>query len=103
MLCWRANRPQGPQLTDYRNLLSMGLVEPVGMQLFVMNIDDPLSATMIGPFNGTSFAPSFLPDDSGLIFSSNMHDPQRGSFQIYTVNLDGTNLKQITTEAEWGR
>ena len=31
-----------------------------------------------------------------------MHDPEGGSFQIYTVNLDGSNLKQITTESEWG-
>lgn len=31
-----------------------------------------------------------------------MHDPEGGSFQLYTVNLDGSNLKQITTEAEWG-
>jgi hypothetical protein len=34
--------------------------------------------------------------------SSNMHDPEGGSFQLYTVKLDGSNLKQITTEAEWG-
>ena len=121
MLCWRANRPQGSQLTDYVHMLELGLVQPVGMQLYYMSIDDPNSIQMIGPFNGTSFAPSFLPviafkfsrflffdcflswqDDSGLIFSSNMHDPEGGSFQLYTVNLDGSNLRQITTEAEWG-
>ena len=67
MICWRANRPQGQALTDYRNRLDLGLVEPVGMQLYVMNIDDPNSARLIGPYNGTSFAPSFLPDDSGLV------------------------------------
>lgn len=102
MLCWRANRPQGQGLTDYLNLLNLGLVAPVGMQLYVMDINDPNSARLIGPFNGTNFAPSFLPDDSGLIFSSNMHDPEGGSFQLYTVNLDGSNLQQITDEATWG-
>lgn len=61
MLCWRANRPQGSQLTDYINMLNLGLVQPVGMQLYYMMIDDPNSVQMIGPFNGTSFAPSFLP------------------------------------------
>ena len=30
----------------------------------------------VGPLNGTNFAPSFLPDDSGIIFSSNMDDPR---------------------------
>ncbi len=61
MLCWRANRPQGSQLTDYVHMLELGLVQPVGMQLYYMSIDDPNSIQMIGPFNGTSFAPSFLP------------------------------------------
>lgn len=102
MLCWRANRPHGADLTSYLNLLNLGLVEPVGMQLFVMDIDDPTSARMIGPLNGTNFAPSFLPDDSGLIFSSNMHDPEGGSFQLYTIKLDGTGLTQVTNEADWG-
>ena len=31
-----------------------------------------------------------------------MHDPQGGSFQLYTIKLDGTGLTQLTTEAEWG-
>lgn len=80
MLCWRANRPQGSQLTDYVHMLNLGLVQPVGMQvsetmhfvspsfsqfyfvqLYYMSIDQPNSVQMIGPFNGTSFAPSFLP------------------------------------------
>ncbi len=121
---------QGADLTYYLNLLHLvsarvcaapllltqhsrqGLVEPVGMQLFMMNIDDPDSARMvracvcstsfftsgfqIGPLNGTNFAPSFLPDDSGIIFSSNMDDPSGGTFQLYTINLDGTNLQRVT-------
>jgi hypothetical protein len=61
MLCWRANRPQGSDLTDYINRLGLGLVEPVGMQLYYMFVDQPTSVQQIGPFNGTSFAPSFLP------------------------------------------
>lgn len=83
-------------MTNYLNLLKLGLVEPVGMQLYVMNIDDPLSVRLVGPLNGTNFAPSFLPDDSGIIFSSNMDDPQGGSFQLYTINLDGTGLRRVT-------
>merc|ERR1712146_504626 len=80
MLCWRAYRPHGDNLTDYVELIKLGLVVPLG---------------------GTNFAPYFLPDDSGLIFSSNMHDPMGGNFQLYTVDLDGSNLQQITFDGSF--
>jgi hypothetical protein len=44
--------------------------------------------------NGTNFAPFFLPDDSGVIFSSNLHDPYGGDFQLYTVKLDGILIER---------
>ena len=31
-----------------------------------------------------------------------MHAPNTGSFQIYSVNYDGSDLRQLTTDAEWG-
>mgnify|MGYP006178930747 CR=1 FL=1 len=32
----------------------------------------------------------------GLIFASNIHDPKQRDFDIYLVNLDGSNLQRIT-------
>jgi len=98
-LCWRAMRPLGEALTDYLELLELGLVAPIGMQLYVSNADGT-GAFQVAPngLNGTSFAPFFLPDDSGLIFSSNMADPDGGEFQLYIINLDGSGLQQITYE-----
>jgi len=103
MLTWRANRPYGPALTDYLNLLNLGYVAPVGMQLYYMFLDGPMAKfpIQVGPLNGTNFAPFFLPDNSGLIFASNMHDPQGGNFQLYTINLDGTHLTQITNQGDF--
>lgn len=82
-LVWRANRPQGQALTAYRNLLELGLVEPVGMQLFIQDdIKNPNSIRQLAQLNGTNFCPSFTRDDKAILFSSNMADPMGGSFQV---------------------
>jgi len=98
MFCWRANRPQGPELTSYIELLDLGYVMPIGMQIMVQNVSLATPPVQLTNNEGTNFAPFFLPDDSGVIFSSNMHNPQGGNFQLYSVGLDGKNLQQITTE-----
>jgi len=97
MLVWRANRPTGQDLTDYLNLLNLGLVEPVGMQIYIGSADGS-GLTPITDNNSTNFAPFFLPGDKGVIFSSNYPDPESGEFNLFTVDLDGTNFTQITFE-----
>jgi len=97
MLTWRASRPTGQDLTNYLNLLNLGLVEPVSLQIFIQNVDDGSPPIQLTNFSGVSFSPFWLPDDSGVIFSSNMHDPMGGDFQLYTIKNDGTNLTRITT------
>lgn len=96
-IIWRANRPRGQNLTDYVNLLNMGLVEPVAtdMDLYVMDADGQNQRKII-TIGGANFSPFFLPDDSGVIFASNMNNGF--NFHLYTVGLDGKNLKQITSE-----
>eukprot|EP01112_Ceratiomyxa_fruticulosa_P018706 TRINITY_DN6028_c0_g2_i1.p1 TRINITY_DN6028_c0_g2~~TRINITY_DN6028_c0_g2_i1.p1 ORF type:complete len:376 (-),score=58.93 TRINITY_DN6028_c0_g2_i1:173-1300(-) len=101
-LVWRANRPLGDDLTDYLNLLSLGLVAPVDMQIYVMlDINNPYSVVQLTNNNGVNFAPFFLPGDTGVIFSSNMHDPTGGDFQLYTVDLNGNNLQRITYDGSF--
>jgi Tol biopolymer transport system component len=66
MLVWRANRPQGDDLTDYLNLLHLGLVEPTNMQIYIGNADGSNLTPITNFTEGVvSFAPFFLPDDSG--------------------------------------
>jgi len=97
MITWRANRPAGSNLTDYLNLLNLGLVMPVNMQIYVASADGS-GLRPITSNDGTNFAPFFLPDDSGVIFSSNMDDPTSGEFHLYAIKLDGTGLTRITYE-----
>jgi len=100
MIVWRANRPHGSDLTDYLNLLNLGIVNPIGMQIYVANADGS-DAVQITNNNGTNFAPFFLPDGSGVIFSSDLDNPNTGEFHLYTVALDGSNLTRITYDGSF--
>ena len=47
--------------------------------------------------NGAAnFAPYFFPDGERVLFSSNLGDPHGREFEIYAINVDGTDLEQIT-------
>jgi len=96
-IVWRANRPRGQNLTNYLNLLDLGLVEPVAtdMDLYVMDADGQ-NQKKVASIGGANFSPYFLPDDSGIIFASNMNNGF--NFHLYTIDLNGKNLKQITSE-----
>lgn len=95
MIAWRAGRPQGQDLTDYLNLLSVGLVEPLNMELFVQtDLNDPTSVVQLTNNGAVNFSPYFLPDDSGLIFASNIAN--QAEFHLYKINLDGSNMTRLT-------
>jgi len=95
MIAWRAGRPQGEDLTNYLNLLQTGLVEPLVMELFVMmDINDPLSVVQLTNNSAVNFSPYFLPDDSGLIFASNVAN--EAEFQLYTISFSTLEWTQIT-------
>ena len=42
------------------------------------------------------FAPFFHPKGDKIIFASNINSETGRNFDIYTINLDGTGLEQIT-------
>ena len=42
------------------------------------------------------FAPFFFNNGERIIFSSNHHDPGGREFDLFAVNIDGTDLEQVT-------
>jgi TolB protein len=97
-IAWRTNYPAGTEATArYQDLLRRHLVEPMEMDLWVMEADgrNPRQVTRLG---GAAFAPVFTPDGKSLVFASNHHD--RGgkgrTFDLFKVDLDGGGLEQIT-------
>lgn len=97
-IVWRASRPVGPELEQYRELLGRHLVRPTKLELWVANADGT-DARQITYLDAASFGPSWFPDGRRILFSSNYGDPKGREFNLWAVNLDGTGLEQITTAA----
>ncbi len=83
------------EASAYRSLLARDLVRPTTMELFVMNADgsDKFQVTDNGAAN---FAPFFHPDNTRIIFASNMGDPRGRNFDLYMIRIDGSGLERIT-------
>lgn len=88
---------EAAEIAQYRALLAENLVRPSSMEIMLVNADgtDRRRVTNLGK---ASFAPSFFPDDRRILFASNFHDeatPAR-NFDLFAIDLDGSNLEQIT-------
>lgn len=94
-LVWRASRPQGAALDEYRALLAKNLVRPSKLELYVGNADGS-EARQVTYLNAASFAPFFFPGSRRLIFSSNHADPKGREFELWAINTNGTELERIT-------
>ena len=87
--------PPGPELDDYRAMLNLGLWRPSKLELFVMDRDGK-NLRQVTRLNGASFAPYIHPDNTRIIFSSNIDDPKGRDFELYLVKMDGTGLERVT-------
>ena len=98
LIAWRTNYPKGDEATaKYKTLLKQHLVEPMAMDIWVMNADGT-GKRQVSNLPGAAFAPIFTPDGKGIIFASNHHDDQgkgRG-FDLFRIHLDGSGLERIT-------
>ncbi|HZO16271.1 MAG TPA: hypothetical protein VFB62_23515, partial [Polyangiaceae bacterium] len=105
-IVWRASRPSGTALDDYRRLLKKNLVRPTKLEIYVGNADGS-EARQITYLDAASFAPYWFPSSpsngrSGkptrhrIVFSSNYRDPKGREFDIWAVDESGANLERIT-------
>ncbi len=94
-IVWRASRPRGAELDEYRRLLAQHLVRPGKLEIYVADADgkNPHQVTKLGV---ASFAPFFHPSGKRILFSSNYGDPKGREFDIWAVDDDGGNLERIT-------
>lgn len=94
-ICWRASRPTGEALTEYKALLAEGLIRPSHLEIYTMSLADrkPIQLTENGAAN---FAPYFHPDGKHIIFCSNVNDPKGRNFDLYMVEIATKKVEQIT-------
>ncbi|MEO6938957.1 MAG: hypothetical protein ABI444_02275 [Candidatus Kapaibacterium sp.] len=94
-IVYRASRPAGDELKEYRELLKQGLIKPHMLEIFLMDADGSHKRQLTHS-NAASFAPYFYPDGKRVIFASNMADPKGRDFDLYMIHTDGTGLERIT-------
>ncbi|MFQ5644417.1 MAG: TolB family protein [Thiogranum sp.] len=94
-IVWRASRPTGKALEDYRALLKKALIRPGKLELYIMSLAErePIQLTDNGAAN---FGPYWHPDGRHIIFSSNLDDPSGRNFDLYMIDRDSRDIERIT-------
>jgi Tol biopolymer transport system component len=95
-IVWRAGRPKGKDLEDFRRLLGQGLVRPTKLELYVANADGS-DARQITYLDAASFAPYWHPSQRRILFSSNWAASSPREFDMWAIDIDGTRLERVTT------
>uniref|UniRef100_A0AC35U107 T-cell immunomodulatory protein n=1 Tax=Rhabditophanes sp. KR3021 TaxID=114890 RepID=A0AC35U107_9BILA len=96
-LIFRASRPKtAVEVKKYKDLLSYNMVEPVAMELFVVNVDGT-GLRQITNLGGANWAPYYLQDGKRVIFSTNAFSTGGfDGFDLWLIDDDGTGLEQVT-------
>jgi Tol biopolymer transport system component len=94
-IVWRASRPSGQALEEYKALLAENLIKPGRLEIYIMNLQErqPVQLTDNGAAN---FAPYWHPDGKHILFASNVDDPQGRNFDIYMIDIDTHNIERVT-------
>ena len=100
-LVFRSSRPKSDEeISNYKELLSRGLVQPTEMEIYTCNVDgsDLKQVTKLGKAN---WSPFFHPSDKKIIFCSNHNSKIGFPFNLYMIDIDGNNLEQITYDKKF--
>ena len=95
MIVWRASRPTGEALDDYRALLARDLVRPSQLEIYVARADGT-EVRQVTNNGAANFAPYLHPDNERIAYVSNRADPQGRDFDIYLIRTDGTGEERVT-------
>lgn len=100
-IVYRSDHPTTPEdLARYRENLARNTYAPRALEIRVMNADGSNDHAVTD--NGAAnFAPYFLPGNKKIIFSSNLADPKKRDFDLFTIREDGTGLERITFSADF--
>jgi Tol biopolymer transport system component len=101
-IVWRAWYPgTDEERARWKDAMEKDYIIAVPLDLWVMD-SDGANKRLVLRNGATNWAPSWHPDGKRIIFSSNRDDwrpdiRQYGhNFELYLINLDGTNLTRIT-------
>ena len=93
-IVWRASRPEGAALDQYRSLLAKSLVRPTALEIYLMNADGtgqrPLTRN-----GAANFCPTFHPDGRRILYSSNAGGGGR-EFDLWILGKAGGEPERVT-------
>jgi len=101
-LVYRAFYPSTPSEEEaWQRMLREHALVPVPMEIYVARPDgsEERAVTKTGKVN---FAPMFHPDGKRILFCSNLEARQRGAYDLWLVNADGSGLERVTRQAGAG-
>ena len=100
-IVYRADHPKTKEeLKEYESLLKQNLIKPTRAEIFMMSANGS-NKRQVTNNGAANWAPFLLPNNRQIIFSSNLHDPERRSFSLYLINVDGTGMERITYGARF--
>ncbi len=95
-IVWRASRPQGEALEEYRHLLARGLVRPGALEIFLMK-SDGTGARQLTSNGAANFAPTFHADGNRIVYSSNASAKSPREFDLWMLDKRGGEAQRVTT------
>lgn len=100
-IVYRAYHPKtSTEVSEYEALLKQSLIKPTRAEIYIMNADGS-HQRQITQNGAANWAPFLHPNNQQIIFSSNLHDPERRTFSLYMVNVDGSGLTRLTSGARF--
>jgi Tol biopolymer transport system component len=100
-IVYRAYHPgTAAEISEYEDLLGRELIRPTRAEIFIMKADGS-GRRQVTQNDAANWAPFLHPNNRQIIFSSNLHDPERRTFSLYSINVDGTDLRRITHGARF--
>jgi len=100
-IVYRAYHPKTKEeFKEYEALLKQNLIKPTRAEIFMMSAVGS-NKRQITNNGAANWAPFLHPNNRQIIFSSNLHDPERRSFSLYLINVDGTGLERVTHGARF--
>ena len=95
-IVWRAPGLQDDvEKGDYKQLLRQNIVRPNKLEIWIMDADgsNKKQVTKNGKAN---FGPFWHPDNRRVIFSSQVGEPRKGSFDLFLVDTESGAIERVT-------